>query len=70
MWQACRSGEAFYQYTDGISEDAREPFGGFVTIDGDVLRVRFGRLPRHDADRAYLAPEVEPIPIAAVVTGP
>ena len=39
-----------------------------VTIDGDMLRVCFGRLPRGQPERAYLAPEVEPIPIAAVVT--
>jgi hypothetical protein len=59
--------EAFYQFTDGVSEDAREPYGGFMTIDGDLLRVRFGRIPRRDADAAYLAPECDPIPIASVV---
>jgi hypothetical protein len=60
--------EALSQYSDGVSEDAREPYGGCVTIDGDMLRVRFGRLPRGDPDRAWLAPEVEPIPIGEVVT--
>jgi hypothetical protein len=61
--------EALSQYADGVSENAREPYGGFVTIDGDMLRVRFGRLPRCDPDRAWLAPELEPIPISEVVRG-
>jgi hypothetical protein len=50
--------EALSQYSGGVSEDAREPYGGWVTIDGDVFRVRFGRLPRADPDRAWLAPEL------------
>jgi hypothetical protein len=61
--------EALSQYSDALSEDAREPYGGFVTIDGDVFRVRFGRVPRGDPDRAWLAPELEPIAIADVVSG-
>ncbi len=32
--------EALAQYSDGVSEDAREPYGGLVTIDGAVLRLR------------------------------
>jgi hypothetical protein len=59
--------EAFSQFTDGVSEDAHEPYGGFMTIDGDLLRVRFGRIPRGDPDAAYLAPECDPIPIASIV---
>jgi hypothetical protein len=59
--------EALYQFSDGVSEDAQEPYGGFVTVDGDLLRVRFGRIPRGDADAAYLAPECDPIPIETVV---
>ena len=61
--------EALSKYSDVLSEDAREPYGGCVTIDGAVLRVRFGRLPRGDPDRAWLAPELEPIPIGEIVTG-
>jgi hypothetical protein len=58
---------ALAQYSDGVSEDAREPYGGLVTIDGAVLRLRFGRLPRGSPDTGYLAAELEPIPIDAVV---
>jgi hypothetical protein len=61
--------EALGQYSDGVSEDAREPYGGCITIDGDVLRVRFGRLPRAQPDAGWFAPELAPIPISAVVNG-
>ena len=60
--------EALAEYSDGLSEDAREPYGGCITFDCEVFRVRFGRLPRADPDRPWLAPEVEPIPIGEVVT--
>ena len=60
---------ALYGFSDGLSEDAGEPWGGFVTIDGDMLRVRFGQLPRRDPDAGYLADELAPIPISSVVTG-
>lgn len=60
--------EAIYQYSDGVSEDTHEPYNGMVSIDGDVLRVRFGRLPRSRPDEAYSAPELEPIPISQIIS--
>jgi hypothetical protein len=59
--------DALYQFGDGVSEDAREPYNGCVTIDGDLLRVRFGRVPRSSPDAGYLAPELEPIPIGDIL---
>jgi hypothetical protein len=50
-----------------VSEDAREPYSGCVTIDGDHLRVRFGRVPRSSPDAGHLAPELEPIPIGDII---
>ncbi|MDX6520365.1 MAG: hypothetical protein QOF08_970 [Gaiellales bacterium] len=58
--------EAISQFSDGVSEDAREPYGGVVTIDGGVLRVRFGRLPRDQPDAGWLAAEREPIPLEEI----
>jgi hypothetical protein len=59
--------DALAQYSDGVSEDAREPYNGCVTIDRDLLRVRFGRVPRSSPDAGHLAPELEPIPISDVL---
>lgn len=56
-----------YQFSDSVSEDAREPYNGCVTIDGDLLRVRFGRVPRSSPDAGDLAPELEPIPIGDIL---
>jgi hypothetical protein len=56
--------DALYQFSDDVSEDAREPYSGCVTIDGDLLRVRFGRVPTAKPDAGYLADELEPIRIA------
>jgi hypothetical protein len=55
------------QFSDGVSEDAREPYAGMVTIDRDVLRIRFGRLPRHDPEARWLAAELEPIPLEEII---
>jgi hypothetical protein len=54
-------------FSGGVSEDAREPYGGVVTIEGDLLRVRFGRLPHSHPDARYLADELEPIPIRDII---
>ncbi|MGH3426144.1 MAG: hypothetical protein ACRDQZ_00975 [Mycobacteriales bacterium] len=59
--------DALMQYSDGVSEDAREPYTGIVTIDGDLLRVRFGRVPRSNPDDDDLAPELDPIPISDII---
>jgi hypothetical protein len=59
--------DALYQFSDDVSEDAREPYNGCVTIDGDLLHVRFGRVPRSDPDAGHLAPELEPIPISDIL---
>ena len=59
--------QALGQFSDGVSEDAREPYNGCVTIDGDLLRVRFGRVPRSSPDAGELAPEREPIPISDIL---
>jgi hypothetical protein len=59
--------DALYQFSDGVSEDAREPYNGCVTIDGDLLRVRFGRVPRSSPDAGDLAPELEPISISTIL---
>jgi hypothetical protein len=59
--------QALDQFSDGISEDASEPYNGCVTIDGDLLRVRFGPVPRSNPDSGYLAPELEPIPIGDII---
>jgi hypothetical protein len=59
--------DAVYQFSDEVSEDAREPYNGCVTIDGDRLRVRFGRVPRSSPDAGYLADELEPIPISDIL---
>jgi hypothetical protein len=59
--------DALYQFSDGVSEDAREPYNGCVTIDGDLLRVRFGPVPRAKPDAGYLADELEPIPIGDIL---
>ena len=40
---------------------------GCVTIDGDLLRIRFGRVPRSNPDAGYVAPELEPIAIGDIV---
>jgi hypothetical protein len=58
---------ALVGFSDGVSEDAREPYSGSVTIDGDLLRVRFGRVPRTNPDDGDLAPEREPIPIGDIL---
>jgi hypothetical protein len=55
------------KYSDGVSEDAREPYNGCATIDGDLLRLHFGRLPRSNPDAGYLAPELDPIPISDIL---
>jgi len=59
--------DALAQYSDGVSEDAREPYNGCVTIDGDLLRVRFGRVPRSSPDAWHVAPELEPISIGDIL---
>jgi hypothetical protein len=38
--------DALCHFGDDVSEDAREPYNGCVTIDGDFLCVRFGHVPR------------------------
>jgi len=53
----------------GLEKLPRDVAISFLTIAGDVFRVRFGRLPRGDPDRAWLAHELEPIPISEVVPG-
>jgi len=58
---------AIGQLADEISEDHREPYNGCVTIDGDLLRLRFGLVPRSNPDAGYLAPELEPIPIGDII---
>jgi hypothetical protein len=58
---------ALFGFSDGVSEDAREPYNGIVTIAGDLLRVRFGRVPRSNPDPGDLAPELEPIPISDIL---
>jgi hypothetical protein len=59
--------DALAGFSDGVSEDAREPYNGSVTIDGDLLRVRFGRVPRSNTDDGDLAAELERIPIGDVL---
>jgi hypothetical protein len=58
---------ALLGFSDGVSEDAREPHNGSVSIDGDLLRVRFGRVPRTNPDDGDLAPELEPIAISGIL---
>ena len=60
--------EALAGYSRGVSEDACEPYGGWVEADGDVLRVRFGRVPFSHPDDGRRAPELPPIPLSAFVT--
>ena len=55
-------------YPSGVSEDACEPYGGWVEADGDVLRVRYGRVPFSHPDDGRRAPELPPIPLSAFVT--
>ena len=55
--------DALYQFSDDVSEDAREPYNGCAAIHGDLLRVRFGRVPRSNPDAGDLADELDPIPI-------
>jgi hypothetical protein len=59
--------EAIVQFSETVSEDAREPYNGCLAIDGDLLRVRFGRVPKSSPDAGYLAPELEPIPIGDIL---
>lgn len=59
--------EALVQFSDGVGEDAREPYSGCVTVDGELLRVRFGRVPRSNPDDGSLAPELEPIPLSDIL---
>lgn len=59
--------DALSQFSDDVSEDAREPYNGCVTLDGRLLRVRFGRVPRSSPDAGDLAPELEPIPIGDIL---
>ena len=59
--------DALYQFSGGVSEDAREPYNGCATIDGDLLRVRFGAVPRSSPDAGHLAPELEPIPLSDII---
>lgn len=59
--------DALYQFSDDVSEDAREPYNGSVTFDGDLLRIRFGRVPRSSPDAGCFAAELEAIPIAAIL---
>lgn len=59
--------QAIGQFSDGVSEDARELYNGCVTIDGDQLRVRFGRVPRSSPDAGCLADELEPILIGDIL---
>jgi hypothetical protein len=60
--------EALVGYSKGVSEDACEPYGGWVEADGDVLRVRYGRVPFSHPDDGRRAPEVSPIPLSEFVT--
>lgn len=60
--------EALAGYSGGVSEDACEPYGGWVEADGDVLRVRYGRVPFSHPDDGRRAPELPPIPLSAFVT--
>jgi hypothetical protein len=59
--------DAVSQLADTMSEEHREPNNGCITIDGDLLRVRFGSVPRSNPDAGYLAPELEPIPIRDII---
>ena len=59
--------DALGQYSDGVGEDAREPYSGCASIDGDVLRIRFGRVPRSSPDDGVLAPELESIPLGDII---
>lgn len=59
--------DALSQFSDDVSEDAHEPYNGCVTIDGDLLRIRFGRVPRSNPDAGYLADELEPIPLGDIL---
>jgi hypothetical protein len=60
-------GSARTQFSDDVSEDAREPYNGCVTFDGDLLRVRFGPVPRSSPDAGDLAAGLEPIPISDIL---
>ena len=60
--------EAITGYSSGVSEDACEPYNGFVEADGDVLRVRFGRVPFSHPGDGRRAAELPPIPLSAFVT--
>ncbi len=64
---AMYANQALGQFSDSVSEDAREPYNGCVTIDGGLLRVRFGRVPRTNPDDGDLAPELEPISIGDIL---
>jgi hypothetical protein len=57
-------GFAMHNYSYGIAEDARENYRGEAEFDGDLIRIWFGIAPRRDER----PPELEPIPVSAVVT--
>jgi hypothetical protein len=61
--------EAIAADRDEVSKQAREPYNGVATIDGELVRLRLGPVPRSAPDRGWLAPELQPIPIALVLTG-
>jgi hypothetical protein len=58
---------ALYQFSDGVSEDAREPYNGCVTLGGDLRGVRVGGVPRSDPDVGTSCPEPETITIAEIL---
>jgi hypothetical protein len=53
--------------SDAVSKRRPERYNGCVTIDGDLLRVRLGRVPRTHSDDGDLAPQLEPIPISDIL---
>ena len=63
-----RANEALWSYSEAVSEDAQEPFGGEVFAEGGVFEVRFGRLPRGTPDARGLARRLDPIRVSLVVS--
>jgi hypothetical protein len=55
---------AMSSYSDGIAEDSHENYCGDAERDGGVIRIWFGIAPGQDER----PPELEPIPLSAVVS--
>jgi hypothetical protein len=58
---------ALVAYSDASARTPASPTTATSPIDGDVLRVRFGRVPREHPDSGHLADELEPIPIRDII---